>query len=161
MDVDVRVNVDDAAADRMVRVLSSQLSDLRGLWPRVEPLVRSWWKRQFETEGAFAGDPWQPLSPAYAAWKAKHAMRSGILQATGQAKRAASNPRSVRTPESLTMTIEDAGPAHGPVLQFHQEGDGVPRRPLVFGDPLPAQARAELQGVADEWVSAVISRYSR
>jgi len=32
------------------------------------------WRRQFETEGAFAGSPWQPLSPAHALWKAEQGL---------------------------------------------------------------------------------------
>jgi hypothetical protein len=68
-----------------------------------------------------------------------HYPGKGILVATGDMKRAASAPRACVTPTSLTLTIDD------PKLQYHQDGtDRMPARPLVFGDPLPPEARAEL-----------------
>lgn len=113
---------------------------------------------QFETEGAFAGRPWAPLALSTVAQKQRLGLRPEILQATGQLKRAASKPRREATASSLTLTIEDAGPEHGPVLQYHQEGDGVPKRPLVFGSPLPPLAEQELEAAADRYVSDLLRR---
>lgn len=156
--MDVRVTVDDSDAERDIRIISTALSDLRPFWPLVVPLVTGWWKRQFSSEGGFAGFRWQPLSPAYAAWKASRYPGRGILHATGQTKSAASRPRRHATPRSLTLEIDDSGPAHGPVLQYHQTGDGVPRRPLVFGDPLPAIAAAELDRAAETYIRDLLTR---
>ncbi len=152
------VTVDDADARRRIRILSAALNDLRPFWPIVARLVRGWWKLQFETEGEFAGQRWRPLSPAYAVWKARHHPGRGILEATGQLKQAASRPQRFQTPTTLTMTIDDAGPAHGPVLQYHQFGDGVPQRPLVFGDPLPPLAAVQLQDAADDYIRDLLRR---
>lgn len=116
-------------------------------------------RRQFETEGSFGGSPWPALSSAYAARKASLGLRHEILQATGQLKQAASRPTRFATPLSLTLVIDDSGEKHGPVLQFHQEGDGVPKRPLVFGDPLPIAAHAELELAADRYVRDLFARF--
>lgn len=155
---DIRIHVDDSDADREIRLLELGLSDLRPFWRLVIPRVRGWWKAQFDTEGGFVGAAWTPLSPAYAAWKARHHPGKGILQATGQLKQAASRAEAYVTPRTLTMIIDDSGPAHGPVLHYHQDGDGVPKRPLVFGDPLPAIAAAELDQAAEHYIRDLLRR---
>lgn len=145
-------------ARRRFRALQLALTDLRPFWPLVVPVVTGWWRRQFQTEGAYAGIPWPALAAKTLARKLAGGGRSQILQDTGQLLRAASNPRRHATPSMLTLTIDDSGPAHGPVLQYHQTGDGVPKRPVVFGDPLPPLARAELNAAADVYVRGLLSR---
>lgn len=149
---DLRVRVDDEDAERRIRTLALFLSDLRPFWPKVVPLVTGWWRRQFETEGAFAGRPWPRLSPTYAAIKARTHSGRGILIRERDLYNAAMNPRRVQTPSSLTLSIED------PKVSYHQEGDGVPARPLVFGDPLPLVAEAELEHEAREFVRDLVRR---
>lgn len=154
----VSVSGDEEAQRRIAR-LALHLSDLRGFWPLLVPVATSWWSRMFDTNGAFAGARWQALAPATVDRKAALGLRPDILQATGQLKRLASQPRRVATPTSLTLTIDDSGPEHGPVLQYHQSGTSrMPARPLVFGWPLPPQAQAELDGVANAYVRGLISR---
>lgn len=145
-----RVSVDDAEARRQVRAISAGLQDLRGFWPLVVPLFTSWMRLQFETSGSFGGRRWQPLSPSTVADKARRGLRPEILQATGRLKQDASRPARTQTPTSLTLTIQT------PYLQYHQTGDGVPSRPLVFGDPLPPVARAELDRAADTYVRGLL-----
>lgn len=153
---DIRVTVDSDDADRELRVIGAGLADLRSFWPMLVPVVTQWWKRQFDTEGAFAGNPWQRLSPGYAARKASLFPGKPILQATGAMKQAVSRPHRVQTPLSLTLSIEDEK------LPFHQNGAGaLPRREVVFGEPLPPLAGIELDRVAEEYVSDLIARARR
>lgn len=154
----LRVTVDSRDADRHLQRLALGLSDLRLFWPRVNSLFIGWMKQQFDTEGAYAGRPWQPLAAATLARKARLGRRPNILQDTGQARMAASRPERYATPRSLTLVIDDTGANHGPVLQYHQEGDGVPQRPLVFGSPLPGPAAAELDRAAEDYVRDLIRR---
>lgn len=156
MKIDIRV--DKADADRQLQRIALGLSDLRSFWPRVNSLFIGWMKQQFDTEGAYAGRPWQPLAASTLARKARLGRRLNILQETGQARMAASRPERFATPRSLTLVIDDSGPAHGPVLQFHQTGDGVPARPLVFGDPLPFAAAQELEREAEDYVRDLLRR---
>lgn len=153
---DIRVRVDDDDANRELNVISAGLGDLRSFWPMLVPVVTGWWRRQFETEGAFAGAPWQPLSPAYAAWKAARKPGKPILQFSGAMKQAVSRPHRAQTPISLTLSVED------PKLGYHQEGGGnLPKRPVIFGDPLPPVAALELDRVAEEYVTDLLARARR
>lgn len=153
---DVDVRVDDHGEQRRLEQLALFMQDLRPFWPLVVPLVTGWWRRQFQTEGSFGGAPWAPLALRYAASKAVRHPGKGILEATGDLRRAASDPLRAQTPLSLTLTIED------PKLQYHQQEDGpvanLPRRPLVFGDPLPPLAQAELDEAAETYVRDLLHR---
>lgn len=151
---DWSIRVDDDGARRALKLFETALSDLRPFWPLVVILQRGWWKQQFDSEGGFAGARWAPLSAAYALTKRSG---RGILVDTGQMRDAADSPQRRATPHTLTLTINDAGPAHGPVLQYHQFGtDRMPARPLVFGDPLPATAQIELDQAAEKYVDELL-----
>lgn len=153
MSDDFEVHVDDHGEQERIEKLAVFMQDLRPFWPLIVPLVTAWWRAQFETEGEFGGQRWAPLSAHYAARKAIDHPGKKILEATGALRRSASTPRRSVTPMSLTLTIDD------PKLEYHQEGTGrMPARPLVFGDPLPVAARAELQHVADEFVNDLLRR---
>lgn len=147
------VRIEFGGAPEQLQKLAVFMTDLRTFWPRIVPLVTGWWREQFDTQGGFAGKEWAPLSPDYAARKAVMFPGKPILQATGALKQAASRPSRVQTPVSLTLTIDD------PKLEYLQDGtDRMPARPLVFGEPLPAAAAAELQVAADEYVSDLLGR---
>lgn len=156
---DVRVKVHSDDADRELRRFALFISDLRPFWPRVTRLFIGWMREQFESEGRFGGRPWAPLAPSTIEIKRALGLRLQILQAYGQMKQAASRPERIVSPSSLTLVIDDSGLHHGPVLQYHQTGGGrLPARPLVFGDPLPPAARAELRGEAEGYVRDLLRR---
>lgn len=153
----MRIVVEDGGTQDRVRKLAVFLADLRSFWPLLVPVVTGWWRQQFDSEGSFAGESWSPLSPQYSTWKERHYPGAGILVRTGALRRAASNPSRAVTPTSLTLTIDS------PYLEYHQQDDDdadytLPRRPLVFGDPLPAAAQAELQAAADTYITDLLSR---
>ena len=151
------VRVDDFGEQARIERLAVFLTDLRSFWPLLVPVATGWWRKQFDTSGEFGGQQWAPLSPGYEAWKSVNFPGKGILQRTGEMKRAASNPSRAVTPTSLTLTIESD------VLPYHQQDDNavggrLPRRPLVFGEPLPADAQAELDAVAEGYVRDLLGR---
>lgn len=149
----IQVGVHD---DGQIRKLAVFLTDLRSFWPLLVPVVTGWWRQQFETEGGFGGERWAPLSSAYAIEKERQYPGRGILVRTGAMRQAASRPRRSVTATSLTLTIDDAK------VEYHQQEDGqtgrLPRRPLVFGDPLPATARVELDAVAERYITDLLKR---
>jgi hypothetical protein len=141
----------DEAQKRTAR-LAAFLLDLRWFWPRVSTLFIGWMREQFESEGAFGGDPWAPLSPGYLAWKLRLFPGKGILHASGDLRRAASLPTRRATPTELILRIED------PKLQYHQTGTTrMPARPLIF-DRLPPVALRELEDVAEEEAAQLVRR---
>jgi hypothetical protein len=147
-----RVDVNDADARRRLERLGLMLTDLRSFWPMVTRLWIGWMGQMFESEGAFAGRPWAPLSPRYAAWKAARFPGKKILTRTGQLRRAATSPTRRATPTVLTLTIESE------VAVYHQEGTPrMPARPPVFSR-LPAAAQEELDRAADQYVRDLLGR---
>lgn len=149
----------DDDADRLVRKLTLFLADLRPFWPIVSRMMIGWLRLQFESEGAFwsQGRRWTPLSPSYLARKRLLWGDRPILQASGQMRQAFSRPQRIVGPSSLLLRFNDAGPEHGPVAQYHQEGDGVPRREII-GDQLPSLARYELERAAAGYVDDLLRR---
>jgi hypothetical protein len=149
--IDVRVT-GDAEVERAVHAFGVAISDLRGFWPSVVPLFISWMREQFAAEGAWGGASWAPLTPRYAAWKAKKYPGRSILYATGDLRRAASSPGRFATPSTLTLSIQD------PKAGYHQDGTSkMPARPIIPGR-LPMGALRELDQAADEWVGDVAGR---
>src|SRR5450756_1705970 len=116
----------DADAERRFRMLVTAVSDLRLFWPRLVPVVTSWWRRNFETEGAFGGRPWAPLTDPYAAVKATKAPGKPLLVYSSGLKRAAARPIRTQSARTLTLTIDDSDYGHGPkkikrsIVAFHQ-----------------------------------------
>jgi hypothetical protein len=148
---DVRVTGAEAY-QRKLEQFRLHLSDLRGYWPLLVPVVHSWSKQQFESEGEWGGQQWAPLSPQYAAEKAQSHPGRSILIRDGDMRRAASQMRREQTPRTLVMWIDD------PKAPLHQEGgDNLPARPLI-PDPLPASARRDIALAAEEYVSVLVRR---
>lgn len=156
------IRFDGAAADRDLRRIATLLNDLRPFWPRARRLFVSWMRLQFDSEGSFwnEGTPWTPLSPRYAERKRILWGDRLILQASGQAKRAAMSPIQTRVgPRILTLEIDDSGKEHPAILAYHQAGAGnLPRRPVI-GPTLPALAAFELQREADAYVRDFLGRF--
>jgi hypothetical protein len=158
--VPLDLDFDDSGNRDKLRWLVAQLLDLRPFWPRVVTLAIHWWGEQFRTEGAFGGTPWAPLSPAYAAWKAIHYPGRGILYREGDLRMAVSVPDREMTPTTLELTIPWARLKGEQVdVAWHQLGtQHMPPRPVIFGDPLPAQAALELTQAMDEYLDELIAR---
>lgn len=120
-------------AERRVVILRSALRDLRPFWPRLVPVFVRWMREQFESEGAWGGETWAPLSPAYAARKARRYPGKRILVATGDLRKAASTPRRLVTASTLTLIIDDSKMAHGygdaRSVRSHRRVRGTPTRP--------------------------------
>lgn len=140
------------------------LSDLRPFWPRVSRLFIGWMRLTFDSEGSFWGSRWTPLSQEYAARKRVLWGDRPILQASGQAKRAASKPTRIPRPLSLTLIIDDAGPEHEAILSYHQTGGDppgsapYPARPII-GETLPPLANYELTREAEAYVVDLLGRH--
>lgn len=108
---------------------------------------------QWSTSGAAGGEPWAPLSPAYAAWKARHRPGRGILYFDGDLRGAASRPGRDAGPQTLTLTIRDEKAG------WHQEGTGrMPARRIIPDGRLPEAWLADLHRAAQDYVDEVAKR---
>ena len=143
----------DEDAERALRGFVATMLDLRPFWPLVVPMFIRWMREQFESEGAWGGSKWAPLTPAYAAYKATHFPGQSILIAHGKLRAAASSPERLATPSSLTLFILD------PKAEFHQ--DGTPRmvKRQIIPDNLPAEADLDLHELADRYVAEAVARF--
>lgn len=100
--------------------------------------------RQFDTEGASGGTPWQDLAPSTVATKARHAGAYRILQETGVLF-------DSLTSKGATGNIFEVGPDHlrlgtdVPYATFHQTGTSrMPARPPVKLNELDRQGAVKL-----------------
>lgn len=116
----------------------AELTDLgRNVFPLLTPVFEAAEKRQFDAQGAgpVAGS-WNPLSEAYAAWKAKKYPGRPILQRTGallEALTVASSPFAARDFNASTFLFGTAGVEYA---SFHQLGTSkMPARPPFDFDP--------------------------
>lgn len=124
----------DRQLDRTLERYADAVEDARPLWHALADDFVSIEQRQFATEGGYGSGGWSPLSPKYAAWKARHYPGQPILQREGDlVESLTSRPLGVEVIDARRMVI-GSDIAHG---EFHQLGDGVPqRRPveLTAGD---------------------------
>lgn len=138
--------------------LATMLLDLRPFWPTLTSLFVSWMGRQFESEGAYLTDPWQPLSPDYAARKAVTHPGKGILVADGDLKRGATTPQRDAGPRSITFIINWVKQGERLDPKWHHLGQGNnPRRPLL-GAVLPDEAQMEFDTALDDYAEDMLQR---
>ena len=122
-------------------------------WGELVPVVADAAERIFRTEGG--GNTWQPLSPQYAAWKARFYPGAGILFRTGAYFEAATTPGGAYNvievdDNSLTYGVEGLDYA-----VFHSEGTNrLPARP-VFA---LLESDAELEERTTEALSQFITK---
>jgi phage gpG-like protein len=107
-----------------------RISDLRPVWRSVARVFFHHERRQFESEGAWFGTRWPPLSPRYKAWKEKHYPGKPMMVLTETLKRSLTSFRSPYLHYRATRRFLELG-TKVPYALKHQVGDGVPKRPIV------------------------------
>jgi hypothetical protein len=74
--------VEDRGGPRMLERLRRSVSDLRPAWSTVINAFKEQQRELFAGDGQEAGG-WRPLSPTYAAWKARHHPGKRVLRISG------------------------------------------------------------------------------
>lgn len=115
----------DAQVERTLERFAEHAEDVSPAWEAIASRLTVVERRQFASEGRTGSGGWAPLSPRYAAWKARHYPGQPILVATGALRRSlTTRPLGIERIEPheawLGSDIDYGG--------FHQRGDGVPRR---------------------------------
>ena len=144
--------------DQRIAALIATIMDLRPFWPRIVPLFVRWMGEQFETEGAWAAQPWARLSPMYEAWKQRHYPGRGILVVRGGRapglRFAAQSPNTTFRPQEAIFRIQGWRSGDGDLLDpgWHQEGtDRMPARPII-PDVLPQAASDDVSQAAESYI---------
>ena len=148
--VPITIRVDGDAEYSRAFDLSARLADdlrepLRDVGAELIGAV----SRQFASEGASElGTRWQPLSPAYAAWKQANYPGRPMLVRTGEMRSAAVDARRALTitPRRLTYTVDSDYAIH------HHRGEGVPSRRFVV---LSTVTRRSIDRVFASWLQGI------
>lgn len=74
----------DVQVDRTLARFEHAPEDLRPVWRVLRERFLVAERRQFATQGAYGSGGWTPLSPVYAAWKARHFPGKTILRRTDE-----------------------------------------------------------------------------
>lgn len=134
--------------DRTLTRFADNIGDARPVWDKLAGRFARLERRQFAGEGTYSGG-WAPLSPAYAAWKARHYPGKPILERTG---------RLVRSLTQRPFGVEDIHPSYMrlgtdvPYAKYHQRGvpaNNLPRRRPV---ELPESERREFVKVLQRFI---------
>lgn len=140
-------------ADQVVlRLRGFSGGDLTTLWPKIEADFYETEKRLFASRGSTgATGAWAPLSPAYAARKARTHPGRGILVREGDLRASLTGPSargSFRRATSTSLTIGTSDPK----AVYHKHGTSrMPARPPISVTPDDAKRWAEM---AREWAVA-------
>lgn len=128
----------DQQVDRTLVALSNHAQDARPAWNAMADRFAVAERRQFSSEGGYGSGGWAPLSPAYAARKARAYPGKPILERTG---------KLVGSLTRRPFDVEDIHPSYMRLgtsvayARYHQRGtEKMPARPPVA---LPETERRE------------------
>ncbi len=115
---------------RSIERFAGDVKDVRPAWPGVLQILRLASAERFRTAGAHGGQRWVPLSPRYAAYKARRWPGRGILVRTG----ALQDSLTQETGQSIVQMhpLELRYGTKVPYAVFHQRGGRrLPRREVI------------------------------
>lgn len=135
----------DVQLDRTLESIESAATDLRPAWEVLRGRFTRLEARQFAGEGRYSGG-WSPLSPRYAAWKAKHYPGKTILRRTDELWRSLTEGPEVAVIEPSYMVL---GTAVDYAWYHQQGGRHLPRRRPV---ELPEAERREWMKVIQSFI---------
>lgn len=127
----------EAQVDRTLARFEARALDARPAWEVLHAMFLRAETRQFNSQGAYGSGGWPPLSPRYAAWKARHYPGRPILVREGDLRASLTEANDgahiyVAEPHLFITGSSD------PVGAYHQAGAGhLPRRrPVEFPESL-------------------------
>lgn len=137
----------EAQIDRTLARFADNVSDARPAWEALADRFAKAESRQFRSEGAYGSGGWAPLSPRYAAWKARAYPGKPILERTGDLKRSLTErPFGIEVIEPGFMVLGSAI-RYG---EYHQSGGpNLPRRRPI---ELPESERREWVKVLQRFI---------
>lgn len=125
-------------AKARVRAMRERVNHKEPMWPAVGRAIAREVRKNFNSDGAYFGRPWQPLKPEYRAWKISQGYPRSILVMSGELR------------DSFTNYPMDITDIQGDSAQFgssnqkavwhhygtHRNGKRVnPPRPILYENP--------------------------
>lgn len=128
----LKIEVSDSGLVNKIRGLGERLRDLRPVWGDVHTIFIEFMKQHFKTEGAYVGQPWVPLNPRYAAWKARMYPGQPILRLTDRLFESLTEAQDSEHVFNTGPTFAEIG-TRNPVAWYHQSGTrrGLPKRTVI------------------------------
>jgi len=150
----IRMTVSDSGVRARLQLISDALRDLRPLGDVFHQIFIEFIQRHFDSEGGYAGTPWAPLSPRYAAWKSAHYPGQPILRMRGTLYGSLTS-RGAGSVVKISARAMEFGTTV-PYARAHQVGD--PARNLPARVVVPPFTQAEGTMLADATLAYLLSR---
>ena len=137
----------DVQLDRTLERFELGVRDASPAFEKIGDSLARAERQQFRSQGAYGSGGWAPLSPRYAAWKARHYPGRPILQRSGDLMESLTvRPFGVDIVESQ-FAVFGSGVDYG---LYHQQGtDSMPRRRPV---ELPETLRRRWVQIMQRWI---------
>lgn len=117
----------ETQVSRAFQLGEEAVGDLRPAFEVIGAQLRKGVVGQMSSQGGRGGDPWQPLSPGYKAWKDVHYPGRPTLVRTGDMRAALLSPQAVHASAQRLIFEPDTD-----VAAYHQKGDGtLPQRRVL------------------------------
>ncbi len=126
--IDLRLEVNGTQQiERTLHIAANGLSDFSAPLTDIKNAFVRYQLQEFGSDGSYGGDAWAPLSPKYAAWKAKHYPGTRILERTGDLRKSLTTGlQSAVRPSKLIMW------SSVPYGGYHQSGGThLPARKII------------------------------
>lgn len=167
MPTKISISVDTSAADQLLEQVEERTLKGMALLFRgpIHQLISKFFEKQFESEGAYGGSLWNPLSPVTMALKARsHRERMGTLRFTNRLWASLVFDSGPDQFVEITNDSYTRG-TRVPYASFHQEGwtatsifgitrktpRFIPPRTLV-PDDLPEAEHAQIAAIIDRYI---------
>lgn len=124
---------DDSQLRLVLGGLTDGLRDLTPIWPSVHQIFVTFMHEAFTSEGAYAGERWVPLNPAYAAYKQRHWGPKPILQRDGTLMASFVNMGDPNHVYITGPTFAEMGSRvhYAPAHQWGYPPRNLPARPMI------------------------------
>lgn len=110
--------------------MNARLADLTPAWDEVHQVFLRFEQELFNSEGAYVGERWRPLSPRYAAEKLRKYGDLPILRVTGELMRSFTEPEHESHVYRPTSTGVEMG-SRDFKARYHQTGTLMKRKAII------------------------------
>jgi len=136
------------AKDLMITLngINEALDDLRPAWKDVHDIFLEFERKVFETEGGYASADWEPLNPAYAAYKTRIYGAKTIMRRDDRLYKSLTSRTSQEHVYNTGPSFIEMGTRtlYARAQHFGYEKTGLPARPLI-----PQITREEGERIVD------------